>query len=84
MGVYTYIPPKLERVEIFSTESIYIISKSVMGNNTTSKRRASLQCPPTLSAGGRGKGEAEKLVVLAKNKDDSHFLNFKGEVGFFS
>ena len=41
----------------------YIISKSVIENNTTSKRKANSQCPPTLSAGGRG--EAEKFVMLA-------------------
>ena len=39
----------------------YIISKSVMESNTTSKRKANPQCPPTLSAGGR----AEKFVMLA-------------------
>ena len=33
----------------------YIISKSVMENNTISKRKASSQCPPTLCAGGTWK-----------------------------
>ena len=44
-----------------------------MENITTSKRKASSQCPPTLSAGGWG---AEKFVMLAKRKEDLHFLNF--------
>ena len=32
----------------------YIISKYVMENNTTSKRKANLQCPATLSTEGEG------------------------------
>ena len=51
----------------------YIISKSVTENNTTSKRKTSSQCLPTLSAGGGG---AEKCVMLAKREEDLHFLNF--------
>ena len=53
-----------------------IISKSVMENITTSKRKASSQCPLTLSAGGGEEGRAEKFVMLAKMKEDLHFLNF--------
>ena len=41
-----------------------------MENNITSKRKASSQCPPTLSAwGGGGEGRAEKFVMLAIMKD---------------
>ena len=47
-----YIPPKLQRVEIFFSESTSYVT--LMKNNTTSKRKASLQCPPTLPAGGGG------------------------------
>ena len=52
----------------------YIISKSVIENNTTSKGKASSQCPPTLSAGGGG--GAEKCVMLAKREEELHFLDF--------
>ena len=48
-----------------------------MENNNASKRKASSQCPPTLSARwGVGGGETEKFVMLAKRKEDLHFLNF--------
>ena len=51
-----------------------IIYKSVIKNNTTSKRKASSQCHATLSAGG-GRG-AEKRVILAKREEELNFLNF--------
>ena len=51
----------------------YIISKSVIENNTPSKRKASSQCPPKLSAGGGG---SEKCVMLSKRQEVLHFLNF--------
>ena len=47
-----------------------------MENSATSKRKASSQCPPTLSAGGWGGGGAETFVMLVKRKEDLHFLNF--------
>ena len=54
-----------------------IVSKSVKENNDTSKRKTSSHCPPSLSAGGEGNGGgAEKFVMLAKRKEDLHFLNF--------
>ena len=52
----------------------YITSRSVIENNTTSKRNASSRCSPTISAGGR-RG-AEKCAMLAKREEDLHFLNF--------
>ena len=36
-----------------------------MENNITSKRKASSQCPPTLSAGGGGGGEGWKLCNVS-------------------
>ena len=61
-SIYIYTSKTSEGGNIFLRK--YIISKSVMEDSTTSKRKANSQCPPTLSA-GRGERGAEKFVMLA-------------------
>ena len=51
-----------------------------MENNIRSKRKASSQCPPTLSAGGDGGGETWKTCNVGQKKGGLALFEFlKGE-----